>query len=40
VPGPARLDIRAIAGNAERSGRGIVTKCGRCKSLVEVIQHG
>jgi len=39
VPGPVTLEVRTIRTDAERSGRGRVVSCHRCKGLVEVIEH-
>lgn len=40
IPGPAELDIRVRQTDADRSGRGIVVACGRCKARVEVMKDG
>lgn len=40
VPGEnIPLEVRTIRANAERSGRGRVVSCHRCKDLVEVVEH-
>jgi hypothetical protein len=40
VPGLTRVEVRMIQTNAERSGRGRVVSCGRCRRLCEVVEHG
>jgi DNA-directed RNA polymerase subunit RPC12/RpoP len=40
VPGVGvTLEVRMVRTDAERSGRGRVVGCARCKGLVEVIEH-
>jgi DNA-directed RNA polymerase subunit RPC12/RpoP len=39
VPGRPTLEVRVRRSDAERSGRGVVTGCGRCKALIEVIER-
>jgi hypothetical protein len=40
VPGRVTLDVRKVADNASRSGRGSVVSCKRCGTLAEVVVHG
>jgi hypothetical protein len=40
VPGMPRLQVSVIQNDGERSGRGRVLSCPRCKKLLEVIEHG
>jgi DNA-directed RNA polymerase subunit RPC12/RpoP len=40
LPGRPLLDIQVRRTDADRSGRGAVVGCARCKALLEVIQHG
>lgn len=40
VPGLVAVEVRKIRGDAERSGRGRILSCPRCRSLLEVIEHG
>ena len=40
VPGRVTLEVRRVATEQDRSGRGRVIKCHRCRSLVEIIEHG
>lgn len=40
VPGSDRIGTYVRDSATDRSGRGVVVSCGRCKSLVEVIRHG
>jgi hypothetical protein len=39
LPGSPILEVRVVKSEAERSGRGPVTTCRRCKSLVEAVAH-
>ena len=39
VPGRVTLESRMVRDNTERSGRGRVVSCPRCKGLVEVVEH-
>lgn len=39
VPGRALIEMRRVRNNAERSGRGRVAVCRRCKAMWEVIEH-
>ncbi len=39
LPGSHLLEVRLVASESERSGRGAVVSCRRCKSLVEAISH-
>ena len=39
VPGRPLLEVRVRESDQDRSGRGVVTGCGRCKALVEVIER-
>jgi hypothetical protein len=39
VPGTMTLDVRVVANDAARSGRGRVVGCKRCATLCEIIEH-
>lgn len=39
-PGAVTLEVRKVANNAARSGRGVGVPCKRCNQLCEVINHG
>lgn len=39
VPGSVTIEVRPLANQGERSGRGAVVSCKRCQQLREVIVH-
>ena len=39
VPGTPAIEVRAVAHNDQRSGRGRVVSCQRCRTLCEVVEH-
>jgi hypothetical protein len=39
LPGKPILEVRIVKSESERSGRGPVTSCKRCRALVEAIPH-
>lgn len=38
IPGTVIIEVRAITSN--RSERGRVVSCGRCRTLCEIVEHG
>lgn len=39
IPGTPTFEVRAVASNAHRSGRGRVVSCHRCRTLCEIVEH-
>ncbi len=39
IPGLPTIEVRTVASNSDRSGRGRVVDCRRCSTLLEVIEH-
>lgn len=39
IPGTPLFEVRKVASNDERSGRGRVVSCHRCSTLCEVVEH-
>ena len=39
IPGTPLFEVRAVASNEHRSGRGRVVSCHRCRTLCEIVEH-
>lgn len=39
IPGVVTIEVRRCATERDRSGRGRVVSCHRCKALLEIIEH-
>lgn len=39
IPGTPLFEVRAVATNQDRSGRGRVVSCQRCRTLCEIVEH-